>query len=99
MEVGFTNHRLTRTVDTPSIPDWDKQGRCRWQRQTPAMKAGFIDHRLTHTVDTLAIPDWNEQGRCHWQRQVPEIEVDFTDHRWTIKELLSTVVAPEPFNM
>lgn len=55
-------------------------------------------YNLTRTVATLALPDRDEQGRRRWQRQTPAMEAGLTDHRWTIKELLSTVVAPEPLN-
>ena len=43
-------------------------------------------------------PDRNERGERRWQRQTPAMEAGLTDHRWTIKELLSTVVAPEQLN-
>jgi hypothetical protein len=55
-------------------------------------------YNLTRTADTLSIPDRDEQGRRRWQRQRPAMEAGLTDHRWTIKELLTTVVAPEPLN-
>ena len=55
-------------------------------------------YNLTRTVDTLSIPDRDEQGRRRWQRQTPAMEAGLTDHRWTIKDLLTTVVAPEPLN-
>lgn len=49
-------YNLTRTVDTLSIPDQDAQGRRRWRRQTPAMKAGLTDHCWTIKELLFAVP-------------------------------------------
>jgi hypothetical protein len=55
-------------------------------------------YNLTRTVDTLSIPDRDAQGSRRWQWQTPAMEAALTDHIWTVKELLTTVVAPEPLN-
>ncbi|NJM06766.1 transposase [Candidatus Gracilibacteria bacterium] len=53
-------------------------------------------YNLTRTLDTLSIPE--RDGQRRWKRQTPAMEAGLSDHRWTIKELLSTVVAPPSLN-
>jgi hypothetical protein len=54
-------------------------------------------YNLTRPLKTLAIQQQTEQRR--WQAQTPAMAAGLTDHQWTVKELLSTVVAPAAFNM
>ncbi|MGQ9490960.1 MAG: hypothetical protein ACUVS6_09675 [Anaerolineae bacterium] len=74
-----------------------------YSRQRDALDASWAwedwVYNLTRTVDTRSIPDQNERGERRWKRQTPAMEADLTDDRWTIRELLSTVVAPELLNM
>jgi hypothetical protein len=54
-------------------------------------------YNLTRPLKTLAIQQQTEQRR--WQAQTPAMTARLTDHQWTVKELVSTVVAPEALNM
>jgi hypothetical protein len=54
-------------------------------------------YNLTRPVKTLALAVRNGQRR--WQPQTPAMAAELTDHVWTVKELLMTVVTPQPINM
>jgi hypothetical protein len=52
---------------------------------------------LTRPLKTLATGV--QEGQRRWQPQTPAMEAGLTDHQWTVKELWSTVVAPQAINM
>lgn len=83
------NGRLVRKTRSYSKQVEALEAACAWEDWV---------YNLTRTVDTRSIPDRDEQGCRRWQRQTPAMEAGLTGHRWTIKELLTTVVAPEPLN-
>ena len=53
-------------------------------------------YNLTRSLKTLAC-EVND-GQRRWKPVTPAIDAGLTDHVWTVKELLSTVVAPHGIN-
>jgi hypothetical protein len=53
-------------------------------------------YNLTRPVKTLRVKV--ETGQCRWHPRSPGMAAGLTDHIWTVKELLTTVVAPTVIN-
>lgn len=53
-------------------------------------------YNLTRPVKTLRLEA--NDGQRHWQPRSPAMAAGLTDHIWSIKELLTTVVAPDTIN-
>ena len=54
-------------------------------------------YNLARSLKTLRVEDFGNPKR-RWKQRSPAMASGLTDHVWTVKELLKTVVAPNPNN-
>jgi transposase-like protein len=70
-------------------------------RQTHTLQAGMflvgsVYNFCNHHV-SLRLPLWMTERRCHWVQRTPAMAAGLTDHRWSVLELLTFKVPPQPF--
>ncbi|MCC6446143.1 MAG: transposase [Armatimonadetes bacterium] len=67
-----------------------------FSKQVGALRdaACWEDGVYTLTRPLKSLRQEGRQGQVRWQRRTPAMAAGLTDHIWTVKELLSMVVAP-----
>ena len=55
-------------------------------------------YNFTRSVKTLRVEIANPPDQTRWQQRTPAMAAGLTDHVWTIRELLTTVLVPQPMN-
>jgi hypothetical protein len=53
-------------------------------------------YNFTRPVKTLRVELANPSKQARWQQRTPAMVAQLTDHIWTVQELLTTVLLPQP---
>ena len=56
-------------------------------------------YNFTRPVKTLRVELVNATKQARWQQRTPAMEASLTDHIWTPRELLTTILVPQPMNI
>src|SRR5256886_12443403 len=55
-------------------------------------------YNFTRPVKTLRVEVANQRDQARWQQRTPAMAAGLTDHVWTVGELLTAVLIPQPMN-
>jgi hypothetical protein len=55
-------------------------------------------YNFTRPVKTLQVELVNPTKHARWQQRTPAMAAGLTDHCWTPRELLTTILIPQPMN-
>ncbi len=55
-------------------------------------------YNFTRQVKTLRVEIVNPSKQARWQQRTPAMAAGLTDHIWTVGELLTTMLVPQPMN-
>jgi hypothetical protein len=55
-------------------------------------------YNFTRPVKTLRVELANPTKQARWQQRTPAMAAGLTDHCWTPRELLTTILVPQPMN-
>jgi putative lipoic acid-binding regulatory protein len=55
-------------------------------------------YNFTRPVKTLRVELANPTRQARWQQRTPAMAAGLTDHVWTTRELLTTILVPQPMN-
>src|SRR5947207_15682226 len=56
-------------------------------------------YNFTRPVKTLRVELANPTKQARWQQRTPAMAAGLTDHIWTPRELLTTILIPQPMNI
>ena len=56
-------------------------------------------YNFTRPVKTLRVEFVNQTKQARWQLRTPAMAAGLTDHIWTPRELLTTILVPQPMNI
>lgn len=68
----------------------------RFLNATSTLEDAF--YNFTRPVKTLRVEVSNPSKQARWQQRTPAMAAGLTDHIWTVRELLTTVLVPQPMN-
>ena len=55
-------------------------------------------YNFTRPVKTLRVEVAHPTKQARWQQRTPAMAAGLTDHIWTPRELLTTILVPQPMN-
>ena len=55
-------------------------------------------YNFTRQVKTLRVEIVNPSKQARWQQRTPAMAAGLTNHIWTVGELLTTMLVPQPMN-
>ena len=56
-------------------------------------------YNFTRPVKTFRVELPNSSKQAPWQQRTPAMAAGLTDHLWTLRELLTTLLVPQPMNI